>query len=311
LKNCKSNFSFLTTKQFPSKNPMKSSFAIIGCGRVGTALGKYLVQFGYAAAGFASRNVDSARRAANLAGVEKNYFKNTWEATRGAEIVFITTPDGAIEDICQEIMENGGIREKMVILHCSGALPSTVLSSAKAFGAYTGSMHPLQSFAIEQAENPFDHIMMAIEGDPEAVHVAQAIASDLGACPFVIKTEGKTLYHAAAVVASNYLVTLMSLAFKLIAASGVKESEAFHVLKPLVKGTLTNIETTGIPQALTGPIARGDSKTVSDHIASIRECAPDIIELYKILGRATVQIARDKGTLSAQAAQEILKLLDL
>ncbi|MCU0598487.1 MAG: DUF2520 domain-containing protein [Desulfobacterales bacterium] len=289
---------------------MKLSFAIIGCGKVGTALGKHLARSGYPAAGFASRSADSARRSAMAAGAAEHFFQYAWEASLQADVVFITTPDGAIADICRDLADHGGIREKTVIFHCSGALPSTILSTAKARGAYVGSMHPLQSFALEQAGNPFDHIMMAVEGDPEAVHLAQQIASDLGALAFVIKTEGKTVYHAAASVASNYLVTLMSFAIKLIAASGVQESEAFQILRPLVNGTLTNIETAGIPGALTGPIARGDYKTVADHVAGLKNLGPDLLLLYKTLGRATVQIARAKGTLSADAALEILKLLD-
>lgn len=289
---------------------MKSSFAIIGCGRVGAALGKYLAGCGYPAAGFSSRSLDSAKCAAMTAGVADKYFNNPWEAARQADIVFITTPDGAIADVCRELASNNGFRDGAVVLHCSGALPSTILASAKTHGVYIGSMHPLQSFAIDRPVNPFDKIMMAVEGDPEAVHAAQAIAFDLGAIPFVIRTEGKTLYHAAAVVASNYLVTLMSLAFKLIGGSGVKESEAFKILYPLVKGTLTNIETAGIPQALTGPIARGDAKTVSAHISTIDDLEPDVLLLYKTLGRATIQIAKAKGTLSEDAAREILKLLD-
>jgi predicted short-subunit dehydrogenase-like oxidoreductase (DUF2520 family) len=289
---------------------MKSSFVIIGCGRVGTALGKYLAGCGYPAAGFSSRSLDSAKRAAMTAGVADKYFNNPWAAARQADIVFITTPDGAIADVCRELASNNGFRDGSVVLHCSGALPSTILASAKTHGVYIGSMHPLQSFAVDRPMNPFDKIMMAVEGDPEAVHAAQSIASDLGAIPFVIRTEGKTLYHAAAVVASNYLVTLMSLAFKLIGGSGVKESEAFNILYPLVKGTLTNIETAGIPQALTGPIARGDAKTVSAHISAIEDLEPDVLLLYKTLGRATIQIAKAKGTLSEDAAREILKLLD-
>ena len=288
---------------------MKSSFAIVGCGRVGTMLGKYMVGCGYPAAGFTSRSADSAKRAAMTAGAGEKYFSNSWDAAKQADIVFITTPDGAIEDVCRELAAHDGFREKAVVLHCSGALPSTVLTPAKTCGAYTGSMHPLQSFAIEWPENPFDKIMMAVEGDPEAVHAAQMIASDLGAVPFVIRTEGKTLYHAAAVVASNYLVTLMAFAFKLIVGSGVNESEAFHVLKPLVKGTLANIETAGIPQALTGPIARGDAKTVADHISALQGLDPDILLLYKILGKAAVQVALAKGTLSEDVAREILSLL--
>ena len=115
-------------------------------------------------------------------------------------IVFITTPDGAIEDTCDSISRNNGIADSTIVLHCSGALPSTILSTAKACGAYSGSMHPLQSFASADYEhNPFQGIIVAVEGDQEAVQAAKEIASDLGATAVTLLTEAKTLYHASAV----------------------------------------------------------------------------------------------------------------
>jgi len=288
---------------------MKPSFAIVGCGKVGAALGKYLSKCGYPPSGFTDKNSEKAQRAAAIAGFDNKYFKTPWEATRPADIVFITTPDGLIEDTCRSLTENGGIREKAVVLHCSGALPSTILDAVKACGAYAGSMHPLQSFATETEDNPFSNIMMAVEGNPEAIRTAQMIASDLGALPFIIKTEGKTLYHASAVIASNYLITLMALAFELLEASGVEKTKAFDILKPLICGTLTNIENVGIPHALTGPIARGDHTTVAAHISEIAKLSPGSLLLYKTLGKETIRIALAKGTLSQEAAEKILNLL--
>ncbi len=139
--------------------------------------------------------------------------------------------------------------------------------------------------------------------------MAEAIACDLSAQPFIIRTNGKTLYHAAAVVASNYLVTLMDLSFKLIAASGVSESDAYNVLKPLIKGTLSNIANVGIPDALTGPIARGDAEIVEKHMAAILALPPDLLVQYKMLGSATVKIAQAKGTLSNDAANRLWQVL--
>ncbi len=288
---------------------MKPSFAIIGCGKVGTALGKYLVQRGYPAGGFASRNMASAKNAAEMAGADGRYFKYPWKAAITADIVLITTPDGAIADVCREVAAHRGFRENSIVLHCSGALPSTILADAKECGAAIGSMHPLQSFAEVRSENPFEGIMMSLEGDPDAVRCGHNMAVDLGAVPFVINTEGKILYHAGAVVASNYMVTLMALAIRLLMLSGVKDSEAFQILKPLVRGTLSNIERVGITNALTGPIARGDSQTVAAHISAIQQMAADLLELYKTMGKATIPIAVDKGTLSTEAAREILTLL--
>lgn len=287
---------------------MKPSFAVVGCGRVGSALGRHLAGAGYRPAGFSSSRHKSARAAADLAGATDKWFADPWDAARDADILLITTPDGVIAETCRKIVENDGIRKGVVVLHCSGVLPSTILAPAAVAGARTGSMHPLQSFAAQKSDNPFAGIMVAVEGDVVAVEVAQAMASDLGATPFVIRTEGKTLYHASAVLASNYLVTLMSFAVDLMAASGARKEDAFRILKPLVAGTLHNIETLGITDALTGPIARGDADTVAAHLTALQGISDDIPELYKNFGKATVPIARAKGTLSKESARRLLEM---
>ena len=303
---------------------MKPSFSVIGCGKVGKALAKQLSEVGYQAVGFSSRSIFSARQAAEIAGAGECCFENSWDAAKVADIVFITTPDDAIRASCRLIVENNGFSENTVVLHCSGALASTELSSIKTSktmpDVMIGSMHPLQSFAAVQtgpSGNPFANIIMAVEGDPLAVEEARVIAVDLGAKPFTIKTEGKILYHAAAVVASNYLVTLMDLAIKLMAASGVSESEAFEILKPLIKGTLNNIETTGIPDALTGPIARGDVGIVEKHVQAIRSMTDkkaaknfnEMAEYYSMNGLETIKVALAKGTLSEDAAKKLRQIL--
>ncbi len=288
---------------------MKYRFAIIGCGKVGTALGKHLTDAGYTPVGFFSRSMESAKRLEKAVSGEGICFGTPWEAAKHADIIFITTPDHAIEETCRIIVKNRGIRKNAVVLHCSGALPSTILSSVHASHAAAGSMHPLQSFAAENSKNPFQDIMVAVEGDEDAIQMAEAIACDLSAQPFIIRTDGKTLYHAAAVVASNYLVTLMDLSFKLIAASGVSESDAYNVLKPLIKGTLSNIANVGIPDALTGPIARGDAEIVEKHMAAIRLLSPDLLAQYRMLGFATIKIAQAKGTLSEEGAKKMSAIL--
>lgn len=293
---------------------MGPSFAIIGCGKVGVMLGKHLARAGYRPAGFFSRRIESALHAAGIAakGTEAGalVFDTPWAAAGQGEVVFITTPDQAIEETCRLIAENKGFRERAIVLHCSGALSSTILSAARSCGASVGSMHPLQSFAAEHPGNPFHEIMMAVEGDDLAVETAHGIAADLSARPFIIRTEGKIFYHAAAVTASNYLVTLMDLSFQLMAASGVPESDAFAVLKPLIRGTLANIETIGIPHALTGPIARGDIGIVEKHLAAIRQLSPELAARYARLGADTVPIALGKGTLTEDAARRLLELFE-
>ncbi len=288
---------------------MKPSFAIVGCGKVGRALGKFLTAAGYSAAGFASRSLASARKAASIAQAE-HCSDIPWDITRNADLVLITTPDGAIKDTCDGIARHDGIAGNTIVLHCSGALPSTILSAAKVQGASIGSMHPLQSFAAADYEhNPFRGIVVAVEGDKEAVAAAKEIAADLGATAVTLLTENKTCYHASAVVASNYLVALLDLALQLINTAGITGKDAFKVLKPLIDGTLANIENVGIPAALTGPIVRGDVATVAKHIEEIGSKAPALLALYKTLGLHTVTIAKAKGALSESAAEQLKKIL--
>lgn len=297
------------------RQDQKPSFAIIGCGKTGTALGKFLHLAGYRLAGLFSQSRSSSEQAAEVIarGQERvRIARNPSEITRIADIVFITTPDGSIAEVCNRISDKQGFAKGAVVMHCSGALPSTVLSSAKECGAFVGSMHPMQSFASHEYEsNPFAGVVVSLEGEEPAVDLARRVAEDLGAVCYTIHTEAKNLYHASAVVASNYLVTLLDLASRLIREAGIADADALKVLRPLVAGTLSNIERVGIPDALTGPIARGDVKTVRNHLSEIEATLPELLPLYKSLGLHTIPVANAKGTLSASSAAELKKLLSV
>ncbi len=288
---------------------MKPNIAIVGCGKVGTSLAFFLSKAGYRICGLFSKTRESAKKTSLLINGPKPG-ETSWAATRPADIVLITTPDDAIADACRLIADHNGFREKAAILHCSGALPSTILAPAKKHGALTGSMHPLQSFATARTDlNPFLGINMAVEGDRPAVDMATRIAQDLGSTVHAIKTEGKTLYHAAAVIASNYLVTILDLSLKMLKTAGINEADGFTILKPLIDGTLNNIEKIGIPEALTGPIARGDVATVAAHIEHIIAQVPELMSLYCSLGVDTARIARAKGSINDDRMEDFLKLL--
>ncbi len=294
-----------------SEGIMKPSFIIVGGGKVGTALGRQLALNGYRPLGVASRRLESARKAAKIIGTEA-VTAVPWEITPGVDLIFITTPDGMIAPVCDEIRKNQGFSAGSTVLHCSGALPSTILNVGEQSGVFTGSIHPLQSFAaVDPSGNPFSGIMAAVEGDAQAVRVAREVGETLGAVCFLIKTEAKTQYHAAAVVASNYLVTLMNIALRLLAAAGIEQGEAFAVLSPLIQGTLTNIQTVGVPEALTGPIARGDSETVARHVRAVGRDNRELGALYRQLGLATIPLAREKGTLSAEKEAALRKILHI
>ena len=288
---------------------MKSSFAVIGCGKLGSALAGQLADLGYQPEGFSSRTLASAEHVARMTGADR-FEADPWKVTAFADIVFITTPDDAIGRTFKNIAEKNGFKEQAIVLHCSGSLPSTIFSVPESLSVSAGSMHPLQSFAaVTRDVNPFAGINIAVEGDPRAVEKATEIAEDLQANSFTIKTDAKTLYHASAVVASNFFVTLQVMAFKLIEASGIPPDEAYTVLGPLIEGTLSNIEKTGIANALTGPIVRGDVETVNEHIREIAEKASEFTLLYKTLGLYTLKVAEERGALSEAASKQLRDIL--
>ena len=288
----------------------KPKIAIIGCGRVGTALALGLQRAGYPISGLASRRLASAHAVAARLGGKIPIGQAPAPVTIQAEAVFITTPDGVIAQVCRETAREGGFAPGGVVLHCSGALPSTILAAARDNGAHIGSMHPLQSFAAAQADgDPFQGIVVSVEGDGPALALAERITADLKARGHRIRTEAKTLYHAAAVVASNYLVTLLDLSLALLAEAGVARGDAFDVMGPLIDGTLANVRRSGPATALTGPVARGDAATVADHLNAIGAMMPDALPLYRAMGLATVAVARQGGHISAEQAAALRRLL--
>ncbi len=282
---------------------------IVGCGKVGGSLAIQLNRFGWPITGIAGRGFDRAQALADELGATQTT-THPWEITRDAGIVIIATPDGVIRSVCEDIARNGGFTAGTVVLHCSGAHSSALLNPAADSGAAVGSLHPLQSFAaIVRDQNPFEGIIMAVEGASDAVDTAEQMATSLGATPLRLKTAGKTLYHAAAVVASNYLVSLVDAAQEMLRAAGIPEEKAFSVLAPLIHGTLNNIAHRGTTEALTGPIVRGDGETVALHLEALQSLLPHLLPAYCSLGRQALRVARRRGHLSRDADDDLDRLL--
>jgi predicted short-subunit dehydrogenase-like oxidoreductase (DUF2520 family) len=289
----------------------KPAVAVIGCGTVGSAIGKLLGNAGYRISGVATSNLETARKAAEMTGSE-SYSDSPSEIASSGEIVFITTPDDFIESVCVEMTEQGGFQHDSVVIHCSGALSSEILAPARACGAKVASLHPLQSFAsVDQAVSLMSGSFCTIEGDKEILPVVRRVVEDMGGIVLEITAEKKTLYHSAAVAASNYLVTLVHLALELDQVAGLDNDTSFKALLPLIRGTLDNIGKKGIPDALTGPIARGDVATVSAHLTAMEKDTPRLLPLYRCLGLYTIDLARTKGTISQDVADELTALFEI
>lgn len=283
------------------------SVAIIGSGVVGTAMGYLLKTRGYYITGIASRKIESAEKAKKFIG-EGKASTDMVATARNADIVFITTPDSAIEDVCNRVVSERGFNQGAIVFHMSGALSSEILSSARKSGARIGSIHPLQSLAdVDEAVKNIPNSYFCIEGDEEAIAVAKEIVSAIGGKEMTIGVEKKPLYHAGASVVSNFLVATIRFGLELFEAAGIKREDSLKALMPLIKGTINNIENLGITKALTGPISRGDAGIIEDHLKALKG---EDVSLYTALGRYTVRVAIEKGTLKDAEAERILSLFE-
>jgi predicted short-subunit dehydrogenase-like oxidoreductase (DUF2520 family) len=277
---------------------------VVGAGKVGSALALLLNQQGYPVAGVASRSIESASRVADELKVPATV--NPEEVTGGADVVFITTPDRVIAGVAEEITARGGFRPGQIVFHTSGAHSADEVGAARRSGALAASLHPLQSFAdIKMAMENLPGSYFALEGDSGAMPLAGQIVRDLGGKSFSIAAEDKPLYHAAACIASNYLVSLMHFATGLYSRFGLTRAESFEALLPLVRGTINNISQVGTPQALTGPVARGDGPTLEGHLKVLKDVGEQELDLYSRLGLFTVRVALEKGSNNAEEAKKL------
>ena len=282
---------------------MKLGF--IGAGTVGTALALSLANRGYTIVAVASRTFASAHRLADSVPACRAVASGQ-EVVESAEVVFITTPDDAI----QKVVEGLIWREGVAVVHCSGAADTTILASAKAKGARTGGFHPLQSFAsAEEAIQNLPGSVFALEAEEPLLSILKELAEALGGSWVELAASDKVLYHTAAVFVSNYTVALMKMATDLWASFDVPTGEATRALLPLLKGTVNNIERVGLPGCLTGPIARGDLGTIRRHLEMLEKSFPALVAPYRELGLQDVPVALAKGTIDEDRARELEEML--
>ncbi len=285
--------------------------AIIGAGVVGSAFGHLLRRKGYEIKGVYCRTRKAVRVASDFIGQRINDGDMAHTAS-SADLVFLTVPDRVIAPVCHEIASKKGFREGATVIHASGALPSTVLNEAHCCGAFVGSIHPLMSFANPQeAVERFPGIFCSYESDPEVNPMLKDVVQALGGIPLSVPACDKALYHAAASTASNFVVTLLAVAREILSVANFgHENVSLESLLPLVKSAVSNVEAVGIPEALTGPISRGDVDVVKAHVDAISEQAPRYLDVYRELGKLTISLGLEKGSLDPSAGQEIFKVLE-
>jgi predicted short-subunit dehydrogenase-like oxidoreductase (DUF2520 family) len=277
---------------------------ILGLGRLGTLLARALNEAGQEVVAVWSRDFDRAQAVArSLPRCRARAIVQS--AVDRADLVFITTPDDIIKPFACSIEWWRG----QSVVHCSGALDRRALFSAEEVGASTGSFHPLQSITEASTPDALRGIAIAVEAAGLMRDRLSDIARSLGARPIVLAPGSKARYHAGATIASNYLITLASCAVELLESAGLSQEEALASLVPLMRGTLANLSELGLPAALTGPIARGDARTVSRHEQAL-ESFPEIADIYESLGRRTVTLARERGQLHPEQLRRLSLLFN-
>jgi predicted short-subunit dehydrogenase-like oxidoreductase (DUF2520 family) len=267
---------------------------VIGAGKVGTAMAYLLSQSGIEIVGVYNKHYDSAQNAIKLIGSglplkEDELIINL----KKADLLMITTPDDQISNIIKMLSSNNFIKP-VYFMHMSGLLPADILK-IKDRDIYSFSLHPLQAVAsFEEGIKLLPNSFFTIEGDEQGKKLAVRLADILGVNYSFIDKNYKPLYHAAAVIASNYLVTLVYSSYHLLETSGLELENFREGTISLIEGTINNLKSSLPENALTGPISRGDIGTIKKHLNALNALKPDYVELYKIMGRYTAEMINNK-----------------
>jgi predicted short-subunit dehydrogenase-like oxidoreductase (DUF2520 family) len=283
---------------------------VVGAGVVGTTLARRLTRVGVPVVGLHGRRTELSTAASAASGVLSS--TGDYPATLStSDVLIIAVRDTRIEEIARRLVEEKRLRKDQVLLHASGSRPAAeVLAPARGHVAGVGTMHPL--IAVTDAPGAVENLEGAsfgVEGDPAAVRRAAQLVRFMGGRPLHLTPEAMPLYHAAAVMASNYVVALADLARSLLVAAGIPEDDALAALWPLMSSAVRNLKEVGLPGALTGPVARGDVISVERHLESLAARSPAHLEVYQRLGREVLELARKRAPdLDEKAANRLATL---
>jgi len=282
---------------------MKPVLGIIGASKVGQTLARLWVQAGYTIGAVYNRTPAPAEHLARH--VHATAVATAQEVVERADLILLTVPDDAIESVAKQLAASH-LAGKGVI-HTSGAADKQVLSALAAQGAMTGSLHPAYPFAdVEAAVQGLAGATFALEvEDDTLVFWLTEIVQALNGVVLRIPPGGKALYHAALVIASNYAVTLYAAAERLLLTLSEDRAAVDGALNALVGATVSNLRTQGIPDALTGPLVRGDVGTIASHLTTLEEQDEQLAKVYRDLARLTFPILQARG-ISTEAIESLL-----
>ena len=219
------------------------------------------------------------------------------------DLVFITTPDGAIAEVAAGVNWRSG----QGVAHCCGAASVELLDAASDAGAAVGAMHPFQTFAAlsdpTEAARRLSGVTFAVSATGWLEDYLPSLAERLEGRAITIPDELRPLYHASAVLACGYVGTLLDAAISLWTRMGYTEADGVAAVAPLARATVEAIAAAGPVNAVTGPAVRGDADTIAAHLALLSERAPELVTLYRELTLASIPLARAKGVGEGELAR--------
>ena len=265
--------------------------AVIGPGRVGTALALALPDDRYEVAAVAGRGQDSIRRFVDRLPAARPV--TAAAAALAGEVVLLCVPDDALPVLVRDLARNDAVGEATRWMHVAGSHGLGPLRPAALAGARVAACHPAQTFPDPDAG------LAALPGCTWAVTTADAdrewaheLVADLGGEPVDVSDEARTLYHAGLAVGANATAAVVALARDVLLGAGIAAPERF--LRPLVGSAAHHAAARG-PAALTGPVRRGDAGTVAAHLAELRAVLPEDADAYLALSRLALRHARRAG----------------
>ena len=263
--------------------------AIAGTGRLAKAIGALLSRAGVRIAAVAGRN-------SKVSVAQLPHYANH---------ILIAVSDDSIPDVAAELAA-AGLRDS-TILHTSAAAGPEALAILRSTGNAIGVLHPLQT--VPSAERGIETLpgsTYALAGDERATAWARELVRLLGGNAIAVDPRRWGIYHAAAVMACNYQVTLVDAALELMQIAGISRDQARDALAPILRTTMENILLYGSEAALTGPIRRGDIGTITTHLEALNAASPKTKRLYVAAGLRTITVA----ALPAVTANELANRLE-
>lgn len=266
------------------------NIGIIGAGKVGVSVGRYLKENNIQIAGFYDIDCDNAAFAAQF--TETDCFFELKELVMVSDTLFITTPDAVIGSVWDCIKNNMSVQNK-IVCHFSGALSSDVFTDSQSTGAGVCSIHPMLAFSDKLTSYRIPaNTFFALEGDETAVSALKSLFENLGNIVCRIDKSKKSLYHTAASVLSNELVAVLDMGYSLLEECGFSRDEAVKATHNLVLGNVNSVLENGCVKALTGPVERNDLQTVKKHVNSLKG---EDRQIYILLAKHLVKLAKVKN----------------